>query len=89
MIHFYILMFLGFALIVASVIFACTVTPSWKSLSRIVTFTILLGFAICVAALIGAVMHRGYTYFDPSVCVQMVYDQDSRKWVCVTWEEAG
>jgi len=87
MITFYVLLFLGFALIVTAVCFSIMGEPTWNTLRLSVGLMAAIGSAVFIIALVGAAMFRGYAYFDPEVCAQMVHIENH--WSCVTWEEAG
>lgn len=89
MIHFYILLFLG-VVTWGSAILISVLRMRNVMLLRIGLGTMfVLGVLTVLVAFDGARKHKGYTHFDPAVCAQMVYDQDEKSWVCITWEEAG
>lgn len=89
MIHFYTLGFFGFAIIVVNIIFVTMRRSTPRNRAAWFGITSGIALAMLIVAAFGADKHKGYTYFDPAICAQMVYDEDSRKWVCITWEEAG
>lgn len=90
MIHFYVLLGIAFLMIMFVVISVITQVHRRipASIVPLAFITICAGLVITVSML-GVAKHRGYSYFDPKICAQVVWNEEERHWTCITWEEAG